>query len=127
VVAEAMFVMVAVPDSTLHTPMPSAGTVAAIVKILVLHCSISTPASAMLGGAVFVKVTSSKVGAQTLPLLIVQRRVTLLPAVNPVTPLLLAVGVVMTAPLAAPTIVHNPVPGVGTLPARVKSSLSHCS
>ncbi len=120
-------VIVALPDCRLHIPVPTVGMLAAMVKILVLHCSISTPASAMLGGAVFVKVTSSKVAAQTLPLLIVQRRVTLAPADRPVTPLVFDVGVVITAPLAGPTIVHNPVPGDGAFPDNVKLPVSHCS
>ena len=71
------------------------------------------------------KGASSKVEPHTAPLLIVHRSVTLKPAVNPVTPLLLAVGVVIEAPLAAPMIVHNPVPGAAAFPARVNDPLLH--
>ena len=60
-------------------------------------------------------------------MLIVQRNVTLVPAVKPVTPLVLDVGVVITVPFAAPTIVHNPELIVGALPAKVNAPLLHCS
>ena len=51
VVADEGLVIVAVPERTLHIPVPTAGTVAPIVKILVLHCSISVPATAAEGKA----------------------------------------------------------------------------
>ena len=60
-------------------------------------------------------------------MLIVQRNVTLLPAVKPVMPLLLDVGVVMLAPFAAPTIVHKPELIAGTLPTKVNAPELHCS
>ena len=85
-----------------------------------------TPASATVGLALLVNTTSLKLGVQT-PLLIVQRNVTLLPAVNPVTPLVLDVGVVITAPFAAPTIVHKPELIAATFPAKVNAPLLHCS
>ena len=57
------------------------------------------------------------------PLLIVQRKVALVPAVIPVTVLVGEDGVVM---LAVPDItVHDPEPTVGVLPAKVKLPLLH--
>ena len=73
-----------------------------------------------------VKTTSSVVLVQT-PLLIVQRKVTLKPAVKPVTPLTLEVGVVIDAPLAAPMILQVPEPVVGALPAKVNDPILHFS
>ena len=61
------------------------------------------------------------------PLLIVQRKVTLLPTVRPVMPLVLDVEVVMIVPFAAPTIVHKPELIVGALPAKVNAPELHCS
>ena len=116
-------VIVAVPKIKLQEPVPGEAALAAIVKILLLHCSIFTPASAIGAGAKFVIVTSSNVGAQTTPLLIVQRNTALLPAVNPVTPLVFEVGVVILAPFAGPMIVQSPLPGAAALPASVKEPL----
>ena len=62
-----------------------------------------------------------------VPLLIVQRKVTLLPDINPVTGLLNKLGLVITAPLEEPDILHNPEPIVGLLPISVKLPLPHCS
>ena len=86
VVADVAFVIVAVPEKTVHVPLPTAGTVAFIANVLVLHCvMLATPASAILAVAWFVSVTSSKVLAQT-PLLIVHlTTVGGPPAVTPVT------------------------------------------
>ena len=71
-----------------------------------------------------VSTTSSKLSLQT-PLLIVQRKVALLPSGTPVTPLLALAGVVIVAvPLVN---VHTPVPLAGALPANVKAPLAHCS
>ena len=85
-----------------------------------------TPASATVGGALLVNITSSKLGVQT-PLLIVHLKITLKPGFKPVTPLTFEVGVVITAPLAAPTTVHKPELIVGAFPAKVKAPLLHCS
>ena len=106
--------------------MPTVAVLAAIVKILVLHWLMFTPPSATVGVALLVKMTSSKLGVQ-IPLLIVQRNVTLDPAFNPVTVLVFEAAVVITAPFAAPTIVHNPELTVATFPASVKLPLLHCS
>ena len=69
--------------------------------------------------------TTSLVLGVHVPLVIVHLSVTLNPAVKPVTPLVGEDGVVMTAPLAAPTMLHAPVPTVAVLPANVKLPLLH--
>ena len=61
------------------------------------------------------------------PLVIVHLKVTLLPAVRPVTVLAGDDGVVIVAPFAAPWILHNPVPVAGALPVKVKVPVLHCS
>ncbi len=69
-----------------------------------------------------VNITSSNV--LHVPFVIVQRKVALLPAANPVTVLTSLVGVVIvTAPLVT---VHNPVPVVAARPANVNDPLLHC-
>ena len=60
-----------------------------------------------------------------VPLVIVHLSVTLKPAVKPVTPLVGDVGVVITAPFGAPTMLHKPVPTVAVLPANTKLPLLH--
>jgi len=126
VVGLVLLVIVAVPLWTLQAPVPTTAVFAAIGNVLVLHWFRLTPASATVGLALFVNTTSSVLGVHT-PLLIVQRNVTLFPAVNPLTALLFAEGVVMLAPFAAPTIVHAPLPAAGMFPASVKFPLLHCS
>ena len=75
--------------------------------------------------ALFVNITSSVLGAHTPPLLIVQRKVALVPTGTPVTPLFDAVGAVIDAvPL---TTLQLPVPTAGTFPDKVKLPLPHCS
>ena len=76
----------------------------------------------VVGGVALVKITSSVDGVQGL-FEIVHLNVTLCPAVNPVTVEVGEEGVVILAPLAAPTILHAPVPFVGVLPARVNVPL----
>ena len=50
VVGEVALVIVAVPAKTVHVPVPTVGTAAFIVNVLVLHCvMLATPASATLG------------------------------------------------------------------------------
>ena len=124
VVSKVLLVIVAAPLKTLQVPVPTAGTVAAIVNVLVLHCVILTaPASAVLGVALLVSTTSSKVDAQT-PLVIVHlTTVGAPPAVTPVTVLVGEPGVV-TAP-GPLCIVHVPVPGAAALPANVNVLILH--
>ena len=57
-------------------------------------------------------------------MVIVQRRVALVPAGTPVTPELAEAEFVIVA--VPPTTLHAPVPVVGTLPASVNAPLSHC-
>ena len=57
----------------------------------------------------------------------VQRRVTLLPVERPVTVLVADAGVVITAPLAEPTMAHDPVPVTGAFPLNVKLPELHNS
>ena len=98
VVAEVAFVIVAAPAKTVHVPLPTAGTVAFIVNVLVLHwVMLAKPASAVLAVAWLVSTTSSWVLAQT-PLLIVHLNVTLFPAVKPVIVLTFELGVVIVIP-----------------------------
>src|SRR5687767_7297070 len=87
---------------------------------------MSMPASATVGDALFVIVTSAVLAAQT-PLEIVQRSVALKPALSPVTVVAGSRSSVMLAPFGAPTNVHWPEPLAGVLPARVNEPLLHCS
>src|SRR5690606_3778279 len=117
VVGELGFVIVAVPDSTVHVPIPTVGVLALITKVPLLHCSISgSPASATAGGARLVSTTSSEVSVQ-VPLDIRHRRVAEVPAGTPVTCVRRFVGVTMVAvPLTSS---HTPLPTAGLLPAIV--------
>src|SRR3990172_677339 len=126
VVGDVALVIVPGPDWIVQSPVPTTGVLAAMKNVDVAHWSISTPASASVGEALLVSTTSSLLAVHT-PLLIVQRSVTLLPAVSPVTVLASSVSSVITAPLAAPTIVHNPLPDTAALPDRVKLPSLHCS
>ena len=72
-----------------------------------------------------VNTTSSKVVHD--PLVIVHLKVTLFPAVRPVSVVVGELMLVITDPLAAPWIVHTPVPGPAAFPARVKVDVLHCS
>jgi hypothetical protein len=95
------------------------------VKVEVLHCSWSVPAIAVVAVALLVKTNSSMLEQE--PLVMVQRKVTLLPVERPVTVLIAEAGVVMTAPLADPTTLQRPLPVVGAFPARVKLAELHSS
>ncbi len=109
-------VTVAVPEVTVQAPAPTPGATPASVAIAELQTFTSGPASATDGGNAIFMITSSVETAHT-PLVIVQRNVTLVPAVNPVTVEAGDVGVVM---VAAPAIrLHAPVPTVGVFPAKV--------
>lgn len=104
-----------------HVPLPVTGVLAANTKVDVLQSSWFGPASAVVGVALLVNVTSSKLEHD--PFVIVQRRVTLCPGRSPFTWLVAEPGVTMVAPLAAPMIVHCPVPVIGVLPARLNVPL----
>ena len=122
-VADDGVVIVAVPLTRLQRPVPTLGALPVSVKDPLLHCSWPLPASAAVGCASLVSTTSS-VDAGQLPLVIVQRKVALVPAGTPVTPELAEDAVVIVAvPL---TTVQVPVPVVGTFPASVNAPLLHC-
>ena len=127
VVGDEVLVMVAAPASMVQAPVPGAAALAASVKVGASQRVWSAPAAATGGVALFLKTTSSKL-VQT-PLVTVHLRVTLSPGVSPVTVLTGDVSVVMFAPLAAPTMVHNPVavPGEGASAANVKLAVLHIS
>jgi hypothetical protein len=101
VVGETGLVITPGPLRILHVPVPVTTGVAASENVDVEHCSWSVPATATSGAALCVNITSSKLSLHT-PLLIVQRSVTLDPAVSPVTVLTGSDGLPITAPLAAP-------------------------
>ena len=61
-----------------QSPVPTPGAFPASVKDPLLHCVMSVPAAAVVGGASLVKITSSAL--LQLPLVIVQRKVALVPA-----------------------------------------------
>jgi hypothetical protein len=94
VVSNNALVIDTAPLTILQTPVPVVAALAAIANVLLLHCTMSDPAIATVGatGAKFRNTTSSVLTAQ-MPLLIVQRNVTLLPAVKPVTALTFEPGV----------------------------------
>ena len=109
-------VIVAVPDTTLHAPMPVVTVLAVKVVVVILHRFWLAPATEVVGGAAIVIITSS-VDAPQAGLLMDHLKVTLLPAVKPVTVLVGEVGVVIVA--APDTTVHCPVPVLAVLPAKV--------
>ena len=121
VVAEDAVVIVAVPDTTLHAPVPVTGVFAAIVKVDVLHCVISEPAADVVGAASLVMVISS-VDVQ-VPFVIVQRNVADVPAVTPVTVVVTEDDVVIVA--VPDTTLHDPVPVTGVLAAIVNVEVAH--
>ena len=63
-------VMVAVPLTTVHTPLPVVAVVAVNVVVVELHNTWSTPALAV-DGAASTEITTSSVEAGQVPLLIV--------------------------------------------------------
>ena len=113
VVGEVGLVMVAVPDSTVQVPVPTIGVLAVIAKVLLLHCSINgTPASAVVGKAKFVTVTSSVLAVQ-FPFSTRHSNVTDVPAVTPVTVVVADAGLVIVA--LPETMLQVPVPMTGTV------------
>ena len=49
VLKELALLIVAVPDTTVHEPVPITGAVALSVNVPLLHCAMSEPATAALG------------------------------------------------------------------------------
>jgi hypothetical protein len=109
-------VIVAVPETTLHAPVPIAGVFAANVVVVVLHKSWLSPASAASGFWPLSIVTSSKESGQT-PFDIVHCNTADEPATSPVTPDVGDVGLEMVA--VPEETVHCPLPIAGLLPSRV--------
>lgn len=115
-------VTVAVPLSTLHTPVPIAGVLPANVVVVVLHKFWSAPAAAVVGGEDTL-ITTSSVEEAHGEFAIVHLKVALAPTVRPVTPEVAEVGVVS---VATPAItLQVPTPVVGTLPANVAVVVLH--
>lgn len=113
VVAEALAVMTPLPLTTLHDPVPVVGVLAVNVAVLTLHRLWSAPAFEVVGKGDMIILTSS-VLALHAPLLIVQRKVVVLPTVIPVTVVVGEPGVVIVhVPV---TTLHVPVPVVAVLP-----------
>ena len=108
-----------------HNPeaVTGEGVLPANVKLAALHSSWSGPALDATGAALLVSTTSSKVEHE--PLAMVHRRVTLKPAVNPVTVVVGELMLVIEAPFAAPWIVQVPTPGPAVFPASVKIEVLH--
>ena len=92
------------------------------VKEIVADPPGQTVLPVVVGGLAFVKITSSNEAVHGA-LEMVHLSVTLCPAAKPVTVEVGEESVVTMAPLAAPCILHAPVPFVGVLPASVKVPL----
>ena len=106
-------VMVHVPVTILHAPLPVAGVLPANWVVVTLHSPWSLPAAAAVGGNAIFNITSSVLAVHA-PLLIVQRNVTLPPAVKPVT---VVVGEPAAVTVQLPNIIlQAPVPVVAVLP-----------
>jgi len=119
-VAEPGVVIVAMPLIKVHVPVPTDGVLPARVKLALLHCAWSGPATAVCAASL-VKVTSSKL--LQVPLTMVQRNTAGVPVGTPVTVDVEEPGVVI---VAVPLIkVHVPTPTDGVLPAKVKLVLLH--
>ena len=116
-------VIVAVPLTTLQSPVPVTGILPVNVKLLLLHWFCAAPATAVVGVALLVKMISSCVGAHT-PLLVVQRSVAVLPAVMPVMVVVAEfILVIVAVPL---TTVQVPVPIAAGVAAIVNVLVLHC-
>ncbi len=109
-------VIVAVPDTTLHTPVPTVGVLPARVVTATLHKAWSGPDTDTVGNSRIVITISSVLLAQP-GAEIVQRKVALAPTVKPVTPDNGSVGVVIVA--VPDTTLHTPVPDVAVFAANV--------
>src|ERR1017187_2794849 len=109
-------VTTAVPEVTVHAPVPGAGLLPARVVTRTLQRFCVAPALATGAGAASLMVTLLLVEGQT-PLEMVHSRTDAAPGVSPVTPELNTVGEVTTA--EPEVTVQAPVPGAGLLPARV--------
>lgn len=116
VVGELMEVIVAVPDTMVHVPVPTPAELADITVDVTLQRFSSGPASATVGRLSIVIVISSAEAGQN-PLEMVHLSVTEVPAINPVIVEFAELGVVIVA--VPDTIVHKPLPTIGEFPASV--------
>jgi hypothetical protein len=115
-------VMVALPPTTVHVPVPAAGVLPASVVVVTLQRFWFVPAFAVVGVWYELMVTSDVLDGQE-PLEIVHRSRELPPIVKPVTPDVGEDGVVTEA---VPDITDQlPVPTVGVFPARVVVVVLH--
>jgi len=114
-VLEVGVVMVPVPDTRDHTPVPVVGLFHARVAIWLLHCFWSEPAAEVVGAVPCVIITASELVHP--PFVIVQVKVAF--TNNPVIPFVLEVPGAVTVPVPA-VLVQSPVsPPPGAFPARV--------
>ena len=124
-VGEAGVVMLAVPDTTVQTPVPTEAVFPAKVVVVRLHNTWSELASATSGNS-FTLTTISSSEAVHVPLETVHLKVVAGPPItNPVIPEEGEAGVVM---VAVPDInVHRPVPTKGVFPDNVAVVISQRS
>ena len=116
VVAEVVLVIVAAPETRLHTPVPTVGVLAEIVVEVTPQIFCVALTLAVLGGSAMLMITSSNV--LQVNCVIVQRNVTVLPATSPVT---FEVGEADVVTTAVPEITDQaPTPTVAVLAASVK-------
>ena len=116
VVGECSAVIVAVPDTTVHVPVPIVAVFPAKVVVVTLHKCWSVPAFAVVGAGPTVKSISS-VDTGHVPLLIVHRKLDVALTVKPVTNDVADVLVVTDA--VPDNTDHSPVPTVGVFAASV--------
>ena len=109
-------VIVAVPETTVHNPVPTAGVLPASVVVVILHRFWSGPALAVVGSWSTVMMTESTEPGHE-PLDNVHVKVADAPTISPVTPDAGEAGVVI---VAVPEMTAQiPVPTTGVLPASV--------
>jgi hypothetical protein len=122
-VLEAGVVMLAVPETRVHVPVPVTGTLPARVVVVILQKAWSAPASAVVGVAeTLISMVSLEAGQ--LALLIVHTSAEVPPMVKLETAEVLEAGVVTEAVPGATTD-HTPVPTAGAFAERVVTVVLH--
>ena len=113
------------PLCCVHVPVPIAANASTVCVNPHSSKLVAAPGSyaSAVGCTSLVNTTSSKLSTH-VPLLIVQRKVLLLPAVKPVIVVLALFGLVIVTAKPDCTL-HVPVPTVGTFAAITKVLLSH--